>query len=248
MAFTFEQAKLTNPYITDYKPVNFNPITFEQAKLTNPYITDYKPVNFNPIRNPISPYRANNNFNPINTTNYEIANQIAKADQEGRAKLIDGGKGVGDQIVRTLQNQQNEVKRQSDQFDANRKYEDQQRQANHNFIMRNPGFNSGIGTTDIRDVFGGDKNTTFTYSNPQLNPLVQPKPKGLESSINSFNKIVNSDSINPNSQPVLLQPEPKQTQTAPNQEISTSQLSGVDLLANQNNKPKNYFDTDYFSR
>ncbi|HEY9701495.1 MAG TPA: hypothetical protein V6C58_03575 [Allocoleopsis sp.] len=234
--------------------------TTEQAKLTNPYITDYKPVNFNPIGNPISPYKTDNGFNPINTTNYDVSNQLFKADQEGLTKLIDGGKGAGDYISRTLANQQDEAKHRVEQFDANRKYEDQQRQFNHDFVMRNPGFNSGIGTTDIRKVFGGDKNTTFTYSTPVSQQSKQPQPKStIESSANKFNQIAESNPVI--AQPVanaenkllvadnpINAPTTSVNNTAQNNVLLDSQNNNLSFDNSGNNMEqyKNYFDTGYF--
>jgi hypothetical protein len=182
---------------------------------------------------------------------------LAMASMKGASDYAKANfQGQSDFYKNQLQNQFDQVKRQSDQFDDNRKYEDQQRQANHDFTMRNPGFNSGTGSFDVKNIFGGDKNTTFTSSNPQPPTATQPKSKGLESSINGFSKIVNSNnnatnSNSSNNQSALLQSEPKQTQSEPSQKIGTSNLLGVDSLANQDNqdnKSKNYFDADYFSR
>ncbi len=190
---------------------------------------------------------------------------LAMASQKNAMDFAQANfKGGGDYQNKTLQNQFDEVKRQSEQFDANRNYESQQRQGNHDFTMRNPGFNSGIGTTDIKNVFGGDKNTTFTYSNPvsQQPNQTQSKPT-IESSAKNFNQIINStpaqnvSSGNSNSQEnkLLTSDNSSDVTNAVNNEAQSNLLIGSQnnssldsLSSNQNNKPKNYFDPGYFSR
>ena len=91
--------------------------------------------------------------------------------------------------------------------------------------------------------------TTTVTSQPTKSALVQTtpttqKPSTIESSSAKFAQTVNSTPTAQQLTPTAQQSENNQ----PSYFSNTSQLSGVDLLANQNNKPKNYFDTDYFSR
>jgi hypothetical protein len=94
--------------------------------------------------------------------------------------------------------------------------------------------------------------TTTTTSQPTKSALVQTtpttqKPSTIESSSAKFAQTVNSTPIaqqTSNPSPTIQQSENNQ----PSYFSNTSNLLGVDSLTNQDNKPKNYFDTDYFSR
>ena len=105
--------------------------------------------------------------------------------------------------------------------------------------------------------------TTTVTSQPTKSALVQTtpttqKPSTIESSSAKFAQTVNStptaQQLTPTAQqltPTTQQLTPTVQQSENNQPSyfsNISQLLGVDSLANQNNKPKNYFDTDYFSR
>jgi len=84
--------------------------------------------------------------------------------------------------------------------------------------------------------------TTTVTSQPIKSALVQTTPPAknpstIESSSAKFAQTVSST-------PTIQQLENNQ----PSYSDNTSSLPDVDSLANQNNKPKNYFDTGYFSK